>query len=78
MHHIINPRTGMSATGIRSVSVLTAHGIDSDALTKPLFILGVERGMEIINRIPGVDAIVIDDKGQLYYSKNLEPPKSAK
>jgi FAD:protein FMN transferase len=74
VHHIIDPHTGSSATGVRSVSVLTAHGIDSDALTKPLFILGVERGMEIIDRIPGVDAIVIDDKGQLYYSKNLQPP----
>lgn len=75
VHHIINPKTGMSATGIRSVSVLTAHGIDSDALTKPLFILGVRRGMEIINKIPGVDAVVIDDKGQLFYSDNLMPPK---
>ena len=74
VHHILNPRTGKSATGIRSVSVLAPHGIDTDALTKPLFILGVERGMRIIDRIPGVDAIVIDDKGQLFYSKNLAPP----
>lgn len=74
VHHIINPRTGTSATGIRSVTVLSAHGIDTDALTKPLFILGVERGMQIIDKIPGVDAIVIDDKGQLFYSKNLQPP----
>lgn len=74
VHHIINPRTGKSATGIRSVSVMAAHGIDTDALTKPLFILGVERGMQIIDRIPGVDAVVIDDQGQLYYSKNLMPP----
>jgi thiamine biosynthesis lipoprotein len=75
VHHLINPRTGKSATGVRSVSVLAPHGIDTDALTKPLFILGVERGMEIINKIPGVDAIVIDDHGQLFYSKNLAPPK---
>jgi thiamine biosynthesis lipoprotein len=73
VHHIINPRTGTSATGVRSVSVMAAHGIDTDALTKPLFILGVERGMQIIDRIPGVDAIVIDDQGQLLYSKNLAP-----
>ncbi len=76
VHHIINPRTGTSATGVRSVSVMAAHGIDTDALTKPLFILGVERGMQIIDAIPGVDAIVIDDQGQLYYSKNLAPAKS--
>ena len=75
VHHIINPRTGMSATGVRSVSVLAPLGIMTDPLTKPLFILGVERGMEIIDRIPGVDAIVIDDKGQLFYSKNLAPAK---
>lgn len=74
VHHILNPRTGKSATGIRSVSVLAPRGIDTDALTKPLFILGVERGMRIIDRIPGVDAIVIDDQGQLFYSKNLAPP----
>jgi thiamine biosynthesis lipoprotein len=73
VHHIINPRTGTSATGVRSVSVMAPHGIDTDALTKPLFILGVERGMQIIDRIPGVDAIVIDDQGQLFYSKNLAP-----
>lgn len=76
VHHIINPRTGKSATGIRSVSVMAAHGIDTDALTKPLFILGVERGMQIIDRIPGVDAVVIDDQGQLYYSRNLAPADS--
>lgn len=75
VHHIINPRTGTAATGIRSVSILTAHGIDSDALTKTIFILGLERGMAIINRLPGVDAIAIDDKGQLYYSDNLAPPQ---
>lgn len=74
VHHIINPKTGKSATGVRSVSVLAPHGIDSDALTKPLFILGVQRGMEIIDAIPGVDAIVIDDHGQMFYSKNLAPP----
>lgn len=74
VHHIINPKTGKSALGIRSVSVLAPHGIDTDALTKPLFILGVQRGMEIIDKIPGVDAIVIDDQGQLFYSKNLAPP----
>ncbi len=73
VHHIINPKTGKSATGVRSVSVLAPRGFETDPLTKPLFILGVERGMEIIDKIPGVDAIVIDDKGQLYYSKNLAP-----
>lgn len=74
VHHLLNPKTGKSATGIRSVSVLAPRGIDTDALTKPLFILGVERGMQIIDKVPGVDAIVIDDEGQLFYSKNLAPP----
>lgn len=74
VHHIINPKTGKSAVGVRSVSVLAPRGIDTDALTKPLFILGVQRGMEIIDKIPGVDAIVIDDEGQMFYSKNLAPP----
>ena len=75
VHHLINPRTGKAATGVRSVSVIAPRGIDTDALTKPLFILGVERGMQIIDRIPGVDAIVIDYQGQMFYSKNLAPAR---
>ena len=38
--HIMDPRTGYPAQGMLSVSVVARHAIDSEAWTKPLFILG--------------------------------------
>lgn len=38
--HIMDPRTGWPATGMLSVSVLAPRTLDSEAWTKPFFILG--------------------------------------
>ncbi len=38
--HIIDPRTGYPATGTLSVSVIAPRGVDSEAWTKPYYILG--------------------------------------
>lgn len=71
VHHIINPVTGQSAGGIQSVSVLAQKGIDSDALSTTMFVLGIERGLALVNRLQGVDAIIIDGEGKLHYSADL-------
>ena len=33
--------------------------------------LGVERGLQLVNSLPGVDAILIDGDGKLHYSEEL-------
>lgn len=70
-HHILDPDTGRSAGGVQSASILTALAIDSDALSTTTFVLGVEKGLELVNRLPGVDAIIIDAAGKLHYSEEL-------
>lgn len=70
-HHILNPVTGDSARGLQSVSVLADKAIDSDALSTTVFVLGVEQGLALINRLDGVDAILIDGEGRLHYSAEL-------
>jgi len=74
-HHILNPRTGKSADTCRSVSVIGPNATTTDGLTKPVFILGPEKGMAFIDRIPGVDAVIIDNEGRIHYSKGLAPPE---
>lgn len=74
VHHILNPKTGKSASDVQSVSVLASRGFDTDPLTKIFFVRGLAAGMALIDGIPGVDAIVIGSDGKLYYSKNLAPP----
>jgi thiamine biosynthesis lipoprotein len=71
VHHILDPDTGRSSKGAQSVSVLSSLGIDSDALSTTTFVLGLERGLALINSLPGVDAIIIDGQGKLHYSEEL-------
>ncbi|CAA0099029.1 FAD:protein FMN transferase [BD1-7 clade bacterium] len=71
VHHIIHPTKGTSATGMRSASVLTQKSIDADALSTTVFVLGVEKGLNLINGLPDTEAILIDDTGKLHYSDGL-------
>jgi thiamine biosynthesis lipoprotein len=76
-HHIIDPATGRSPAAIHSVTILAADGLTAEALSKSLFVLGVERGMALIESQPGVDAIVVDAQGRLHHSTGLQDPSGA-
>jgi thiamine biosynthesis lipoprotein len=71
VHHILDPQTGRSSGKVQSVSVLAPRAIDSDALSTTTFVLGVEKGLALINSLPGVEAIIIDARGRLHYSAGL-------
>ncbi len=70
-HHLIDPRTGMSPHSVRSVTVIAPDGLTSEALSKTVFVLGVEKGLRIVESMPDVDAVVIDTAGTLHYSAGL-------
>jgi FAD:protein FMN transferase len=72
-HHILVPGTGKSPSDVRSVTVIGPNATRTDGLTKPVFILGVERGMEYVRRVGDVEAVIVDNQGQVYYSPGLEP-----
>lgn len=74
-HHIIDPATGRSPAAIHSVTILAADGLTAEALSKSLFVLGVERGMALVESQPGVDAIVVDARGRLHCSAGLQNPR---
>ncbi len=77
-HHIINTKTGRSARASESATVIGPDATMTDALSTSVFILGPSKGIVLINRLPGFDAVVIDAKGQLFYSDGLMPPKTGK
>ncbi len=70
-HHILDPTTGRSADGAWSVTILGPEATFTDGLSTSVFVLGPERGLELIDRLPGVDAIIIDPQGQLLFSADL-------
>lgn len=73
-HHIINPRSGKSASSVRSVTILGPNATMTDALSTTVFVMGVREGLEYINRLPDVSAIIIDSEGKLHYSNDLVRP----
>lgn len=69
--HTIDPKTGMPTKGIKSVSILATNAELADALTTPVMILGAEIGLHLIDQLAGVAAIIVDDNGKVFVSKNL-------
>lgn len=70
-HHILDPSTGRSATGSWSVTILGPEATLTDALSTSVFVLGPERGLKLVNSLPGIDAIIIDPQGRLLFSDEL-------
>ncbi len=71
-HHILDPGTGKSVGEVRSVTILGPDATSTDALSTSVFVLGVEKGITLINRLDGFEAIVVDREGRLHYSSGLE------
>jgi thiamine biosynthesis lipoprotein len=73
-HHLIDPATGKSPSSVHSVTVLAEDGLTTEALSKSVFVLGVEKGLRLIESQRGVDAVVVDATGALHYSSGLLAP----
>ena len=69
--HIIDPRTGFPVEGLISVTVICPDGELADALATSVFVMGRQKGMDLINRLKGVEAMIIDADGHVFYSKNI-------
>lgn len=70
-HHIINPKSGRPVAGVRSATVIGADSTTTDALSTSVFVMGVAKGLALIESLPDVEGIIIDDQGRLHYSSGL-------
>jgi thiamine biosynthesis lipoprotein len=70
-HHIINPGTGTSSSEVRSVSIIGQDATTTDALSTSVFVLGVDAGLQLVDTLHGIEAIIIDNQGQMHYSTGL-------
>ncbi len=74
-HHILDPRTGFPFdNSVISVSVITDSSIDADGYSTTLLALGLEKGMELVNKTKGLEVIYViknQDKYEVYISKGL-------
>ncbi|OHB73672.1 MAG: hypothetical protein A2Z25_06570 [Planctomycetes bacterium RBG_16_55_9] len=57
--HILDPHTGWSAEGLSSVTIITDNATDADALSTAVSVLGAEKGLALIEKLPNTEAILI-------------------
>ncbi len=72
-HHILDPRTGRPATSLRSATVVARDATLADALSTAVMVLGVERGLALIATFPGVEALLVDARGEVHATQGLRP-----
>lgn len=70
-HHIVNPKTGYSATELISVTIISEKAIDADALATAVFVLGPERGISLINSIEQVGGLIITENRTIMKSSRF-------
>ncbi|MGB5698471.1 FAD:protein FMN transferase [Muriicola sp.] len=73
--HIIDPRSGYPSTGIISATVFAPSAELADALATAIFVMGVEVGLDRINQLPQIECVIIDDKGEITTSRNIQIQK---
>jgi FAD:protein FMN transferase len=70
-HHILDPVSLEPARKCQSVTVIAAEGTVADGLDTGIFVLGPEKGMALVEQLPDVEAVIIDDQGRLTVSSGL-------
>ena len=70
-HHILDLTTGQPARGCRSVTIVTRQATVADGLSTGVFILGPERGMALVERLPDVEAVIVTADNQVLISSGL-------
>lgn len=70
--HILDPRTGWPVEELRSVTIICPDGELADALATGVSVMGVREGLDMVNRLRGVEAMLVDRDGNIHVSDHLQ------
>ena len=70
-HHILDTDTGQQARGCRSVTIVAKSAMLADALSTGVLIMGPHAGMELVERLPDVDAVIVSADNDVLLSSGL-------
>jgi thiamine biosynthesis lipoprotein len=71
-HHILDLSLGEPARLCRSVTLVTPRAVLADALAKGVFILGPVEGMKLVERLPGIEGVIVGAKNEVLVSSGLK------
>ena len=69
--HTIDPKTGLPVSGIKSVSIICQSAELADAMATPVMVMGIKVGLNLINQLPGIACVIVDDHDKIYSSNNI-------
>jgi thiamine biosynthesis lipoprotein len=69
--HTINPRTGLPVSGVKSVTIFCRYAEIADAMATPVMVMGVKAGMDLVNQVKDIEAVIVDDHDKIYKSDNI-------
>ncbi len=69
--HIINAKTGRPAQELLSATIIAENAIDADVLSTVVFLLGLEKGMELVEEMGHVEALIVTKKGEVVRSSGF-------
>lgn len=71
-HHILDPKTGYPVeNNLESVTIVTESSMSADALSTMTFVLGLEKGLNLVESLDDVEALFITKDHQLYASSGF-------
>ena len=71
-HHILNPKTGFPAeTNVKQVTIVTSKSQKADGLSTSVLLLGAQKGIQLIESLEGVEAILITKDRYIYITEGL-------
>lgn len=63
-HHLFDPSTGCPARGAQSATVLAKTAVLADALSTAAFVLGPDKGIELLKKFPDVEGMIVAADGK--------------
>ena len=71
-HHIFDPNTGYPAEGLTGSTLIHRDPMLADAWNTAIFVLGPKRGLELVEKIPGMETMMVKSSGEIVYSSGLK------
>ncbi len=70
-HHLLNPKTGYPVYDCQSVTVITKDAVFTDAFATGIFILGPEKGLDVMKKL-GFDGVIVDKDGKIHATEGIK------
>jgi thiamine biosynthesis lipoprotein len=71
-HHILDPRTGFPTAGPQQVTLVGEELSNLNGFSSAIMVLGAERGRELIGRLAGVKALIVEPDGRVWLAPGSE------